>query len=171
MWIRRCVIDARLEAPLPIPTQIASNEEFIPPPQSLEQRKVEALTLDLAEKPAKAQGLSRRQFLREASDLKGSLELLNLDHYVKEIFFDSDTVMAIISGVPTAEWNKNPLPPDRMVATRKHVNGLAGSKRVLSHGLLRPNLCASELEEMERQVKTLKVDAWKMYTGAEIGKN
>ena len=48
MWIRRCQIDARLEAPLPIPTQIASNEEFIPPPQSLEQRKVEALTLHLA---------------------------------------------------------------------------------------------------------------------------
>ena len=80
-----------------------------------------------------------RSFRREAPDLKGSLELLNLDHYVKEIFFDSDTVMAIISGVPTAEWNKNPLPPDRMVATRKHVNDLAGSKRVLSHGLLRPN--------------------------------
>jgi len=247
MWIRRCQIDARLEAPLPIPTQIASNEEFIPPPQSLEQKKVEALTLRLAESPAKRQGLSRRQFLRtgsgmaagllamnevfgecfaveaaeikdqkaylekwpknqfifdvqthhvdvepawyantpdgqgllnllrsfrrEASDLKGSLELLNLDHYVKEIFFDSDTVMAIISGVPTAEWNKNPLPPDRMVATRKHVNDLAGSKRVLSHGLLRPNLGASELDEMERQVKTLKIDAWKMYTGAEIGKN
>ena len=48
MWIRRCQIDARLEGPLPIPTQIASNEEFTPPPQSLEQRKVEALTLHLA---------------------------------------------------------------------------------------------------------------------------
>jgi len=247
MWIRRCQIDARLEAPLPIPTQIASNEEFIPPPQSLEQKKVEALTLRMAENPAKRQGLSRRQFLRtgsgmaagllamnevfgncfavdsaeikdqnayrekwpkdqfifdvqthhvdvepawyantpdgqallnllrsfrrEAKDLKGAIELLNLDHYVKEVFFDSDTVMAIISGIPTAEWNKNPLPPDRMVATRKHVNDLAASQRVLSHGLLRPNLGAPELDELERQVKTLKIDAWKMYTGAEIGKN
>src|SRR6058998_3439151 len=77
MWIRRCVIDARLEAPLPIPTQIASNEEFIPPPQSLEQRKVEALTLDLAEKPAKAQGLSRRQFLRTGSGMAAGLLALN----------------------------------------------------------------------------------------------
>jgi predicted TIM-barrel fold metal-dependent hydrolase len=40
---------------------------------------------------------------------------------------------------------------------------------VLSHGLLRPNLGARELEEMERQVRELKVDAWKMYTGAELG--
>ena len=56
-----------------------------------------------------------------------------------------------------------------MVATRKFVNDLAGSRRVLSHGLLRPNLGKPELEEMERQVKDLKIEAWKMYTGAEIG--
>jgi hypothetical protein len=64
-----------------------------------------------------------------------------------------------------------------MVETRKHVNDLAGgsgpsaSRRVLSHGLLRPNLGKPELEEMERQVKVLKIDAWKLYTGAEVGKN
>ncbi len=77
--------------------------------------------------------------------------------------------MAVISGVPSREWDKNPLPPDQMVATRKYVNDLAGSQRVLSHGLLRPNLGEKELEEMERQVKELKIDAWKMYTGAELG--
>ncbi|GAC1464265.1 MAG: hypothetical protein NVSMB9_02710 [Isosphaeraceae bacterium] len=98
-----------------------------------------------------------------------SLELLNRAHYVKEIFGDSDTVMAVISGVPSRDWDKNPLPPDQMVATRTFVNDLAGSRRVLSHGLLRPNLGAVEFEEMERQVKELKIDAWKMYTGAEIG--
>src|SRR3984957_19977179 len=98
-----------------------------------------------------------------------ALEQLNRAHYVKELFGDSDTVMAIISGVPTRDWDKNPLPPDQMVATRKYVNDIAGSQRVLSHGLLRPNLGKPELEEMERQVKDLKIDAWKMYTGAEIG--
>ena len=34
---------------------------------------------------------------------------------------------------------------------------------------LRPNLGPKEFDEMERQVKELKIDAWKMYTGAEIG--
>jgi predicted TIM-barrel fold metal-dependent hydrolase len=34
---------------------------------------------------------------------------------------------------------------------------------------LRPNLGAKELDEMERQVKELTIDAWKMYTGAELG--
>jgi predicted TIM-barrel fold metal-dependent hydrolase len=247
MWVRRCDVDAAQDAPVPIPTQIASNEEFIPPPQSRQQKAVEARTLAIAEAQARRHGLTRRQFLRtgsgmaaallamnevfgrcfeveaaevedphayrerwpkeqfifdvqthhvdvappwyentpdgqavnrffrslrpEAGSLKGALELMNRDHYVKEVFLDSDTVMAIISGVPTATWDRNPLPPDRMVATRQHVNDLAASRRVLSHGLLRPNLGKPELEEMERQVKRLKIDAWKLYTGAEVGKD
>jgi predicted TIM-barrel fold metal-dependent hydrolase len=97
------------------------------------------------------------------------LDQLNRSHYVKELFGDSDTTMAVISGVPTKDWDRNPLPPDQMVGTRKYVNDLAGSRRVLSHGLLRPNLGDKELDEMERQVKELKIDAWKMYTGAELG--
>jgi predicted TIM-barrel fold metal-dependent hydrolase len=77
--------------------------------------------------------------------------------------------MAIISGVPTREWNRNPLPPDQMASTRDYVNGLANSTRVLSHGLLRPNLGKGELDEMQRQVEKLRVCGWKMYTGAELG--
>jgi predicted TIM-barrel fold metal-dependent hydrolase len=244
MWVRQCDLDAKAEAPSPIPTRIASNEEFIPPPQSLQQREFESRLADLSERTAKNQGLSRRAFLRTGSGMaaalfslnqvfgdcyevhvdevrdpkafeekwpkdqfifdvqthhvdvsrkwyektddgkavlrffrmlrkgktdKDVLEQLNRAHYVKEVFGDSDTVMAIISGVPTRDWDKNPLPPDQMVATRKFVNDLAGSKRVLSHGLLRPNLGNKEFDEMERQVKKLKIDAWKMYTGAELG--
>jgi predicted TIM-barrel fold metal-dependent hydrolase len=58
-----------------------------------------------------------------------------------------------------------------MAATRDHVNGLAQSERLLSHGLLRPNLGKPELEELERQVKDLKISGWKMYTGAELGES
>jgi predicted TIM-barrel fold metal-dependent hydrolase len=244
MWVRQCDLDAQAEAPSPIPTRIASNEEFIPPPQSPEQLQFEARLTELSEQAARSQGVSRRDFLRTGSGMAAALmalnqvfgpiyevaadevkdpkafeekwpkeqfifdvqthhidvsrkwyeqtkdgkavlaflallrgarspeqalELLNRAHYVKEIFGDSDTTMAVISGVPSRDWDKNPLPPDQMVATRKYVNDLAGSQRVLSHGLLRPNLGAKELEEMERQVKDLKIDAWKMYTGAELG--
>ncbi len=244
MWIRQCDLDARAEAPSPIPTRIASNEEFIPPAQSPQQKEFEARLTALSERAARRQGLNRRDFLRSGSgmaaalmalnqvfgpcydvdaaevedqkafaekwpkdqfifdvqthhvdvsrkwyddtpdgkrvlrffqilrprlNVQESLDLLNRAHYVKEVFGDSDTVMAIISGVPSREWDKNPLPPDQMVATRKYVNDLAGSQRVLAHGLLRPNLGKKELDEMERQVQQLKIDAWKMYTGAELG--
>ncbi len=245
MWVRQCDLDARAEAPSPIPTRICSNEEFIPPPQSPRQKQFEAKLTAISDRAARRQGLSRRDFLRTGSGMaaallalnqvfgdcydvsaaevedqkafkekwpkdqfifdvqthhvdiskkwyettadgqvvhsfftrlrpkarsaKEALEMLNRAHYVKEIFGDSDTVMAVISGVPSRTWDKNPLPPDQMVATRKFVNDIAGSRRVLSHGLLRPNLGKKELEEMERQVKELKIDAWKMYTGAELG--
>jgi uncharacterized protein len=246
MWIRMCELDSAREERSPIPTRIASNEEFIPPPQSQQQKEVELRLWAIAERAANRLGTNRRDFLRtscgmaaaliamnqvfgrcyavgeeEAFDaaafdekwpkdqfifdvqthhvdiqrkwyddtpegkavqsffrairrsnsIEESISTLNLVHYVKEIFLDSDTVMAVISGVPTREWDKNPLPPDQMVATRKFVNDIAQSQRVLSHGILRPNLGAQELDEMDRQIKQLKIDAWKMYTGAELGEN
>ena len=67
----------------------------------------------------------------DAKNMGQAVELLNRAHYVKEVFGDSDTVMSIISGVPSRDWDKNPLPPDQMVETRRFVNDLAGSRRVL----------------------------------------
>jgi hypothetical protein len=245
MWVRKCELDAREELQLPIAARVVSNEEFVPPPQTQQQKQYEERVLEISATAAQKQGLDRRDFLRtgsgmaaallamnqvfgkcydveevevfdqqafeekwpkdqfifdvqthhvdvkrqwyedtpqgrrsigfflmlrpEAKNAKHALELLNRVHYVKEVFGDSDTVMAIISGVPSRTWEQNPLPPDLMVETRNFVNELAGSQRVLSHGILRPNLGLKELEELERQVKVLKIDAWKMYTGAELG--
>jgi predicted TIM-barrel fold metal-dependent hydrolase len=225
MWVRQCDLDANVEAPSPIPTRIASNEEFVPPPQSPQQKEVEARLADISERQARRFGMSRRHFLRTGAGMAAALSALNQvfgncyevsaeeieellafeekwpkDQFIFDVqthhvdiakkwydttpdgkavlnFFtrlrpdakSTDTVMAVISGVPSRDWDKNPLPPDQMVATRKYVNDIAGSQRVLSHGLLRPNLGPKEFDEMERQVKELKIDAWKMYTGAELG--
>ena len=49
MWVRQCDLDAQLEAPSPIPTRIASNEEFLPPPQSPQQKEFEARLAVLSE--------------------------------------------------------------------------------------------------------------------------
>src|SRR5438045_1215502 len=148
MWVRQCDLGAETDWLPPIPARIASNEEVVPPPQSAEQKEYAARLAQVSEQAARRHGRSRR-----------------------EVLGSSDTGMAVISGVPSRDWEKNPLPPDQMVATRQFVNDLAGSRRVLSHGLLRPNLGKPELEEMERQVKELKIDAWKMYTGAELGEH
>src|SRR5262245_15678831 len=77
MWIRRCLIDAEQEAPLPIPTQIASNEEFIPPPQSPEQQEVEARALEIGEREAQRHGLTRRQFFRTGMGTAAALMAMN----------------------------------------------------------------------------------------------
>src|SRR3954462_1393269 len=77
MWVRQCDLDAGSELPLPIPSRIASNEEFIPPPQTPQQREYEARLKDISEPAAKAQGLSRRDFLRTGSGMAAALVALN----------------------------------------------------------------------------------------------
>jgi len=41
MWVRRCDLDAGDEVRPPIPARIASNEEFVPPPESPRQKEYE----------------------------------------------------------------------------------------------------------------------------------
>src|SRR5216683_5085816 len=51
-------------ADTPIPTQIVSNGEYLPPPQSEIQKRVERRTMELADENGKRLGLERRKFLR-----------------------------------------------------------------------------------------------------------
>src|SRR5256712_9856105 len=62
---------------MPIPTQIVSNGEYMPPPQSEGQKRVEARTLELADGAAKKLGLSRRQFLAGTGGMAPALRALN----------------------------------------------------------------------------------------------
>src|SRR5262249_44968679 len=77
MWVRQCDLDAAAEAPAPIPTRIASNEEFIPPPQSEAQKRVEARIAELGEQGARRHGTSRRAFLRTSGGMAAGLVALN----------------------------------------------------------------------------------------------
>src|SRR5260370_31329848 len=77
MWVRQCELDAQSECPPPIPSRIASNEEFIPPPQSPQQREYEARLADISERAAQRQGMDRRRFLRTGSGMAAAFLALN----------------------------------------------------------------------------------------------
>src|SRR5437763_13544184 len=77
MWVRQCELDASSDAPAPIPTRIASNEEYIPPPQSPQQKEYEARLTEISERAARRQGMHRRDFLRSGSGLAAALMALN----------------------------------------------------------------------------------------------
>src|SRR5215468_1296960 len=66
--------------PGPIPTQIVSSDEFVPPPQSERQRRVEARVKELADTLGRKQGLSRRQFLATASGMAAAFLAMNEVH-------------------------------------------------------------------------------------------
>src|SRR5262245_32375341 len=52
MWIRQCELDVGAET-LPIPSRIASNEEFIPPPPTPQQKQYESRLKAISAKAAK----------------------------------------------------------------------------------------------------------------------
>ena len=188
-WVRKCDVDAYLDCNLPIPTQVVSNEEFIPLPQTAKQHAVEHHLVETATRNAKQLGMDRRQFLRTSCGMAAGFAALNtvfgrffsvhaaelfdaaaaaekkidyfifdvqthhvvsghhtlgqldfldarrmaaawnpalkgrdpqitdlyLENYIKEVFLDSDTSIACISGVPAMEEKDELLPPDKMV--------------------------------------------------------
>ena len=244
-WVQKCEWDDYLGRHLPIPTQVVSNEEFYPIPQTRKQEAAEHHLVEMAGRNAKKLGMDRRRFLESAcgmatafaalnrafgdyftvhaaemmepaaaQELKtdyfifdvqthhvavgrtrvGTVNLLDfrrmgaplnpalgksepkpedlyLENYVKEVFLDSDTAVAAISGVPSLTDDANILPAGQMVRTRSLINQLTRSRRMVSHGLFSPDLGVKNKESMQAQAEKLKIDAWKGYTGQGLGPN
>ena len=61
----------------PIPTQVISNGEFNPPPQSGHQKRVEALIKEMGDVNAKRNGLSRREFLATSAGMATAFMAMN----------------------------------------------------------------------------------------------
>ena len=61
----------------PVPTQVISNGEFNPLPQTPQQRRVEARISELAETNGRRLGMDRRGFLRSACGLATAFVAMN----------------------------------------------------------------------------------------------
>ena len=221
----------------PIPTQIVSNGEHLPAPQSEVQKRFEQRTLELADENGKRLGLDRRKFLRtscgmaaaflamkqvygtdvfqveeaearepellqaRAQSLSGQFifdvqthfvrddfdhkELLGLGQfaaqhwnpalkgltlanykfpsYVKELFYDSDTSMALLSGAPFDDPSWWLLSNQDIVNARNMLNDFAGSRRMLAHTVITPTQ-AGWMDEVDKAIAVYKPDSWKSYT-------
>src|SRR5918992_270136 len=71
----------------PVPTQIVSNGEYFPMPQTLAQKRVEARIAELATVNAKRLGMSRRRFLASSAGMATAFVAMN-EIYGR--FFDVD---------------------------------------------------------------------------------
>jgi len=229
--------------PGPIPTQSVSSDEFMPAPQTANQRRVEARIKEMGGRLARKQGLSRRDFLRTASGMAAAfvamnevygplysassaeaadrelaaeraaslqgqfimdchthflrddtrimtfvlqrqavgkagwnpalagkeqtIEDLKFANYYKEVFLDSDTKVALISGAPSDIAQDWFLTNEMKADARARVNREAGSRRMLSHAIFTPGQ-PGWLEAIDRAISDLKPDSFKGYT---IGDN
>src|ERR1044071_6375463 len=227
-------------AATPIPTQIVSNGEYLPPKQSATQKKVERRIVELADANAARLGLNRRQFLRTSCGMAAAFVAMNeiyggnvfqvtpaeaqepelaqaraqglagqfifdvqthfvrddFDHkellglaefasqhwntkmkaegvaslarykfqnYVKEVFYDSDTSLALLSGAPFDDPTWWFLSNAQMAEARALINGFAGSRRLLAHSLITPGQ-AGWMDEVDKAIAVHKPDSWKGYT-------
>jgi predicted TIM-barrel fold metal-dependent hydrolase len=222
----------------PVPTQIVSNGEYNPPPQSAQQRQVEGILKELSEKLAKHQGVSRREFLKsssgfaaaflamnqvfgdvfnvseaEAADKEYSYErarrlssqfifddqthfirddfshegLLGLgnyamehwnpamaatpmtlarykfENYLKEVYMDSDTKVALLSSAPFDDESWYLLWNDQLADARTLVNDISGSRRMLCHSVITPGQ-DGWMDAVDEAIEKYRPDSWKGYT-------
>jgi predicted TIM-barrel fold metal-dependent hydrolase len=97
---------------------------------------------------------------------RGTMDDLAWGNFVKEVFLDSETAIGLISTPPGPYPQDAVVPPKEMTHIRDEINRVTQSRRMLAHGLVSPQLGQTDLDFMDQQAATLKVDAWKAYTGA-----
>src|SRR6476469_4477377 len=77
----RCVnglsVKKGMTFPAALPTQIISNEEFLPIGQTAEQARVERVTRELVEQAAARRGVTRREFLKTTGGMAAALLAMN----------------------------------------------------------------------------------------------
>jgi predicted TIM-barrel fold metal-dependent hydrolase len=86
-------------------------------------------------------------------------------HFIKEVFLDSDTDMAVLSFVPELP-ERNPLSLREAARVRELVAALGPGRRLLLHAMIVPNAepLALQLQRMEQAHQTYGIAAWKVYT-------
>lgn len=108
-----------------------------------------------------------QQFLRGLPhawcDLDDEVECFDRDHFIREVFVNSDTHVAALSNVP-AEPGGHPLTTAEQAATRSVIEQLSQSERLVIHGLVHPERGEPALEQMEQQKEIHRIAAWKVYT-------
>ena len=87
------------------------------------------------------------------------------EHYLEELFGNSDTTVAVISALP-AVGEPNPLSAEIMAQAREDVQKVCGDGRILVQGHCWPNVgeLQAVLDGMEEESQRFEISAWKTYT-------
>ncbi|HEX6241339.1 MAG TPA: amidohydrolase family protein, partial [Polyangiales bacterium] len=94
------------------------------------------------------------------------------NEYARLMFLESDTTIAVLSGLPAVDDANNPLTNAEIAMTRDILNGFAeGTQRLVNHHMVLPNQMGvtpdavqRQLDAMVRTKDTFKtIGAWKCY--------
>jgi predicted TIM-barrel fold metal-dependent hydrolase len=90
------------------------------------------------------------------------LQCLGPEEFIKDVFLDSDTDMMVLSFVPSRA-DAEPLTIEEADATRRIIDEMEGSHRLLLHGRVNPNQ-DGDIARMDELAGRWGVSAWKTYT-------
>jgi uncharacterized protein len=94
------------------------------------------------------------------------IDHIKFAHFLKCLYLDSDTKVALLSGAPSENEAGLMLSNDQMAAARDAVNIVAGGRRLLTHAVISPGH-DGWLEEVDRVHADIKPEGWKGYTVGE----
>ncbi len=92
------------------------------------------------------------------------LECFGQEPYLKEVFLDSDTSLAVLSALwGTPEMN--PILPEEAVRTREYLEKMDGARRLLIHGVVwgKAQSDGQRAEWMRQLVEEQRISAFKLY--------
>jgi predicted TIM-barrel fold metal-dependent hydrolase len=92
-----------------------------------------------------------------------TLDDLKFANYFKEVFLDSDTKVALISGSGSEEPRDWFLTNEMKADARAEVNRKAGTQRMFSHAIFMPGM-PGWLDKVDRDLELQKPDSFKGYT-------
>jgi predicted TIM-barrel fold metal-dependent hydrolase len=101
----------------------------------------------------------------ELKNDKVTLQDLDWRNFIKEVYLDSETSVAVLSTPPGLFAEDAVVPPKEMAHIREEINRLTASRRMLTHGFTAPQLGQAAQDDIAMQVETLKIEALKLYTG------
>ena len=100
-----------------------------------------------------------------------TIDDLMFTNYIKEIYLDSDTKVACISGAPSEVPEDWFLTNEMKAQARAGVNAIAGTKRMFAHAIFTPGY-PGWMEQIDHAIADLKPDSMKGYTiGDNTNKN
>jgi uncharacterized protein len=94
-------------------------------------------------------------------------ECFSRNEYTRLMFLESDTTVAVLSGLPAASEAENPITNRQIAESRDIINMMAdGTQRLVNHAMVLPNQTpdlAAHLAGMEQAQQLWNVGAWKLY--------
>jgi predicted TIM-barrel fold metal-dependent hydrolase len=95
---------------------------------------------------------------------RGTLKCYDADNYIKDVFLDSDTDLAVLSFVPALP-GENPVSMEEARRVQGLVAALGQNRRLLLHAMIVPNVADTkrEIARMAEVHKQYDISAWKVY--------